>query len=696
MNGVEGIGRMSDLRELFQEYKGQRVALYGLGTETEKALAQFGDFFEIIGLLDGFRDSGTLYGKEIMPLCRVVKEKAALIIVVARPGSCKAIARRIGDVCRQEKIALLDIRGRDLLESKKVTYDFSMTEGRKKEELFRKIDQADVISFDLFDTLVMRDVLYYTDVFEMTEARLGERGVVIPGFASRRLAAEKELAKSGAPTLATIYKRVLGEIKDSPVSTEELAVLEWEIDRNTIVPRRAVCEVFAHCIRQGKAVYIITDTYYRRQQIEEILDKCGLAGQKGVLVSCEYGRGKTQGLFENLKLFEGDKRYLHLGDDTVADLETAENAGMDSFYIISGRDLLDALGYMGLEDCGGTLPERIKTGMMVSRLFNDPFRFEKESREIVLQSAYEIGYLVCAPVVTDFMLWFRERVRQEKIPNVWFSARDGYLPKKLYQMLDEKPTVYFMTSRIAAVEAGMEDEADIAYVDSMKFSGTLEENLRVRFGLRPDRIQVSEKDGQGLARYREAILSNAEIQRERYRAYIESLQVKDGAVAFFDFVAKGTTQMYIQKLLPNPLKGLYFLRLEPEFMSDKRVSVEAFYGTDETQGSAVFDNYYVLETILTAPHPSVNGFDNAGQPTFAQETRNRRDIECFVRAQEGIADYFRRYLELVPPNARGQTKKLDEIMLGLIHRLRVTDSDFLSLVVEDPFFNRTTNMTDLI
>ena len=221
-------------------------------------------------------------------------------------------------MCRQEKIALLDIRGRDLLESKKVTYDFSVTEGRKKEELFRKIDQADVISFDLFDTLVMRDVLYYTDVFEMTEARLGERGVVIPGFASRRLAAEKELAKSGAPTLATIYKRVLGEIKDSPVSTEELAVLEWEIDRNTIVPRRAVCEVFAHCIRQGKAVYIITDTYYRRQQIEEILDKCGLAGQKGVLVSCEYGRGKTQGLFENLKLFEGDKRYLHLGDDTVA------------------------------------------------------------------------------------------------------------------------------------------------------------------------------------------------------------------------------------------------------------------------------------------------------------------------------------------------------------------------------------------
>ena len=242
----------------------------------------------------------------------------------------------------------------------------------------------------------------------------------------------------------------------------------------------------------------------------------------------------------------------------------------------------------------------------------------------------------------------------------------------------------------------MEDEADIAYVDSMKFSGTLEENLRVRFGLSPDRIQVSEKGGQGLARYREAILSNAEIQRERYRAYIESLQVKDGAVAFFDFVAKGTTQMYIQKLLPNPLKGLYFLRLEPEFMSDKRVSVEAFYGTDETQGSAVFDNYYVLETILTAPHPSVNGFDSAGRPTFAQETRNRRDIECFVRAQEGIADYFRRYLELVPPNARGQTKKLDEIMLGLIHRLKVTDSDFLSLVVEDPFFNRTTNMTDLI
>lgn len=29
----------------------------------------------------------------------------------------------------------------------------------------------------------------------------------------------------------------------------------------------------------------------------------------------------------------------------------------------------------------------------------------------------------------------------------------------------------------------MTDESDIAYVDSMKFSGTLEENLKTRFGI---------------------------------------------------------------------------------------------------------------------------------------------------------------------------------------------------------------------
>ena len=59
-------------------------------------------------------------------------------------------------------------------------------------------------------------------------------------------------------------------------------------------------------------------------------------------------------------------------------------------------------------------------------------------------------------------------------------------------------------------------------------------------------------------------------------------------------------------------------------------------------------------------------------------------------------DYLCRYLELLPSIAESQSKRLDEIMLGLIHNLKIMDEEFLSLIAEDPFFNRMTEIKELI
>lgn len=43
--------------------------------------------------------------------------------------------------------------------------------------------------------------------------------------------------------------------------------------------------------------------------------------------------------------------------------------------------------------------------------------------------------------------------------------------------------MYWRTSRIAAIRAGVENEEDIRYVGNMKFSGSLFEQLEERLGL---------------------------------------------------------------------------------------------------------------------------------------------------------------------------------------------------------------------
>lgn len=691
------------VREIFQNYINEKIVLYGLSMETEKILGELGGDFKIEGLLDSFRESGELYGKPILSLQQVVRMQIKLIVVVARPGSCKAIAKRIREICLEHGIALLDIKGNDLLISNKVLYDFAHVNGGTKGELFKKADSADIVSFDLFDTLVTRKVLSYTDIFEIMAYRLQERGHRIPDFHSRRLHAEKELAKDGAPTLEMIYKILLDDLDDQvDISVEELAELEWEIDYSAMIPRTAVVEMFDSIVLSGKRVYIVTDTYYRRPQLEEILRKCGIEGYMDIIASCEYQTGKKQKLFPVFHRECGGGRILHIGDDIVSDIESAGKCGMETFRIYSGLDLLDELGALGLEEQMVSLADRVKSGLFTARLLNNPFQFENQERVLSLENAYDIGYILCAPMVCDFVLWFCEQVRQQEICNVWFAARDGYLLKKLYQMIDDSKTLYFLTSRIAAIRAGMEDLSDVRYVESMKFTGTLEENLQVRFGIYADRVESMDNDATGLMRYADAILKNAREQRKNYYRYIDTLQMREGDIAFFDFVAKGTTQMFLQKLMNTGaysnyhLQGYYFLQLEPDSMADKGLDIESFYCATGGNENAVFDNYYILETILTSPHPMIIEFDGEGEPVYEKETRREQDIRCIMRVQEGIEDYFKDYLDMMPEGCRSVNKKLDEVILGLVCAISITDRDFRSLIVEDPFFNRMTEVSDLL
>ena len=107
----------------------RKIALYGLSAETEKTLREWQGIYEVAGLLDGFRTSGEMYGKKIISLDNAVMLGIDLIVVVARPGSCKAITRRIGRFCADNRILLYDVRGKNLLEETKISYAFQTLGG---------------------------------------------------------------------------------------------------------------------------------------------------------------------------------------------------------------------------------------------------------------------------------------------------------------------------------------------------------------------------------------------------------------------------------------------------------------------------------------------------------------------------------------------------------------------------------------
>ncbi len=678
----------------FQKYRSVPVALYGLSKETEKALAKLEDRFYIVGLLDSFQEEGSFFGKPVISLSSCVKQGVKLIIAVARPGSCKAIAKKIGGFCIENQIALIDIRGKDLCSQNEILYDLKNAGGFTREELMGRCMKAEIVSLDLFDTLVMRRVLDSTDVMELAEKRLAEKHVFIEDFCTKRLGAEKKLSQAAAPSLTEIYQNVLDKSGEIPLTAPKLADLEWQIDFELIVPRQDMAEFVSELIERGKEVYIITDTYYTRTQIIEILKKCGIKGLADIFVSSEYGVGKTQGLFEIFRKRTGEKSCLHIGDDLTADAEYAKKCQMEAFRILSARDLLESVGFLGLEKCMDSLSARVKLGLFAAKLFNSPFQFETEEKRLCIDSAFDLGYLLMAPVITDFVIWFAGKAQSENLSNIWFGARDGYLIKILYdQLVGENKSVYFLTSRTAAVRAGVENIEDIRRVAEMKFSGTVKEQLKERFGIE---ITDQEAEHEDLIQYSRMILSQALSCKKNYQKYIAALKPGDGDIGFFDFVAKGTSQMYCSRLIPNHLKGFYFLQLEKNFGRDRDLDIQAFYDSEKEESRGIFDNYYILETILTSPMPSVAGFDENGEACYAKENRSRRGIECFQRVQAGIKAYFEAFLQICPESCRDSSKKADEIFLDLVHHFRILEDDFIKLELEDPFFNRKTEMGTLI
>ena len=677
------------IHELIKLNKDNKLALYGLGTETERFIKEYGENLHIIGLLDGYKEDGNIFGYPITSIDKAICEGISLIIVIARPGSCKAITKRIGDICRSNNIALFDVRGKNLLVAPEVSYIFPNIKYEKKDVLYEKIDKSDIVSFDLFDTLITRKVYSYTDIFELVNIELIKKGIAIPDFCKLRLSSEKEMSYDKAPTLEKIYEKVLNVSGIKDISAKRLAELEFKIDLSTITTRKAVCDIINSIIQSGKKAIITTDCYYRKEQIEKLLDAVSIIGYDKLFISCEYNTSKTQHLFDEVSAYANGSSILHIGDDEVADIEAAAGKGFDTYRLYNGMALYDSLGGLGTEDKVGNLSDRLRLGLIISRLFNDPFCIEACDGKVSVETAEDIGYVFCGSIITDFTLWIKRVIKEQNINQIFFCARDGYLIKKLYQKIDSiSKSIYFLTSRTAAIRAGMKDAADIEYVDSMKFFGSSEEALRRRFGI--DLID-SETDSRN-----KAILDKACKQRLNYKKYISGLNLSSGEIAMFDFVAKGTTQLYLERLFEEHMKGFYFLQLEPEFMADKGLDIKPFYKDEEKNDSAIYDNYYILETVLTAPFPQVLEIDDDGNPVYDVETRSKTDIRCFEKIQAGVEEFFDDFICLLPEDARIENKQLDEVFLTFVNYFKILDEDFLAFKVEDPFFGRMTDIKNVI
>jgi HAD superfamily hydrolase (TIGR01549 family) len=292
----------------------------------------------------------------------------------------------------------------------------------KKVKLYQKlIDKHQIISFDIFDTLIVRPYIKPSDMFFHLEKIYS-----LPGFAKHRITAESAARKKTSAeeiTYEAIYTLINKCYK--PMKEKELM-----FEKRILQANPEMLPLFQYALENGKKVIIVSDMYLSKTFLEQILNEKGYRGYFRFYLSSELGKTKSSGsLYANIlsDLRCVSSAILHIGDNRHSD------------YIMPRKCGIHALHYQKLAGqlCAANKkahafyqknPDSLGASILLGIMANGRARQRREN--YFEQFGYEYG----GAVIYAYLQWLREQCTKDNIEEVLFVARDGYSLHKITQM----------------------------------------------------------------------------------------------------------------------------------------------------------------------------------------------------------------------------------------------------------------------
>lgn len=234
--------------------------------------------------------------------------------------------------------------------------------------LVAEIEKHDIISFDIFDTLVMRRVYCNKDVFRLMALQLDPVWGI--DFFSVRTEAEQVLTRETYPYIEEIYNYISGKCPCLKGKEAELIALEIQLETDLILPRQDVVELFHLARKLQKRVYIVSDMYMHHDTLAAILEKNGIVGYDKLLVSSEYNSSKPQQLFAHYLKEIPKGTCLHIGDSWACDIIPSEKLGIESFRLKMSTEIYE---YEENTIPPQDLQARTRVAEYVAKHYNSPF-----------------------------------------------------------------------------------------------------------------------------------------------------------------------------------------------------------------------------------------------------------------------------------------------------------------------------------
>jgi FMN phosphatase YigB (HAD superfamily) len=562
------------------------------------------------------------------------------------------------------------------------------------------LPHADVISFDIFDTLLIRPFASPDMVFEFLEEQVA-KDFGIKNFYKLRKDSEN-VARGrkqfqGDVNITEIYSAFSELAKISTATTKKLCDLEISTEKDLLKPREGIIELARDAKNSGKRIIIISDTYLEKKYIRNILLAKGIDFYDALYISCEIGKRKDRGdLWESVLVLEGvDKRkFLHIGDNEQSDIQAlVDRRFMYPLHVMRPSTLFrqSELGEIlwNLFKPYEGWRANLSYGMIANLFCADPCPKEFFESKEPLSDPYALGYTIFGPMIFNFLSWLIKSSNKDGISQLKFLSREGFLLSQAFEALVTHPRIknsgailpkgtYFLCSRRAMMIAAMRTEKDIPMLIKTYFRGTLRAFFEKRFNV-PDMETIEtilspsvldqmvalpndyDQIHAWIVKVFDVLSEQAECDREALLQYgVEQGVSGSEKIGLVDVGYSGSIQKTLSILLEKPFTGYYFALEKSASESSLRGSIlRAYFGefddSDPNKSGLLISRYSLLiEAILTAPHGQLICFrqSSAGTvPVFKEPGISQKEFHTIHRIHEGIIKFIVNMLDQFGPCA---------------------------------------------
>lgn len=366
------------------------------------------------------------------------------------------------------------------------------------DELKKKVisSETKIVSFDIFDTLVVRPFLNTTDLFYFLDLYYCEitNYSSIFDFSKLRIKAENKArhnSKYEDVTIFEIYKVLVDDFSIPQEIAFKMCTKECELEVEFCYRRNSIVQLYDLVKYLKKSIIIVSDMYLDVATIEAILEKNNITEYKKLYVSSETRKLKsTTNMFRHIisDLKIKPEHILHIGDNWEADKVASEKVGIRGEFIpktsnylknnLSDKDsgyiydeLLSGLG-VGIKDyqIEDDFFNNTMLAVAANIIYDNPFITFNGETNYNAKPQY-IGTLAFGNHLLALVKWIIEDAKTSNYGTVHFIARDGYMPKKAYEIIKK---FYKSAPKINYISASRRSIIPLLFSNNIDRYGLLE------------------------------------------------------------------------------------------------------------------------------------------------------------------------------------------------------------------------------